>query len=410
MARIARNPELDLCPDFAGPIFQAARDAIVASVPNKTAEDVVTDLTAAWQAEWDTKKAAWDAQETADQVARDTAAKAASDEAARKQAELDAEIAAEKKEADKKKPKLNDFDSNRGVGDAIAPRPSAYALRKLERFEYVELWYFTREGCADAATSNANHTINEDAFALAKLDDVVGLRPAASFSASKNVVKDIDLIWDQLSYAKNSMLQHMAQLSWPEKHVNALADFWFSLETHPTRSLMHGDRIALTYQAEVRIEWHESLKRNQGFNIANINDNLMRRASDKIWDSVREASMGTNYERINASKRRRSRSLSPIRPRRRDARSSTRDRIEARFFTMAQTESASRCAPIVSAGTTANHALAGPCGTAAAGAELCSDFQQLEGCSSRGHDEKHECCGCGSRNHGVQKCPRAERA
>ncbi|KAJ7124800.1 hypothetical protein C8R43DRAFT_851736, partial [Mycena crocata] len=25
------------------------------------------------------------------------------------------------------------------------------------------------------------------------------------------------------------------------------------------------------------------------------------------------------------------------------------------------------------------------------GAELCSDFQQPEGCSSRGHDEKHEC-------------------
>ncbi|KAJ7076770.1 hypothetical protein B0H15DRAFT_790221 [Mycena belliarum] len=289
MARIARNPDLDLCPDFAGPIFRTARDAITTADPNKTTDNVVADFTAAWQADWDIQKAAWDAQEAADQAARDTTAQAASDEAARKQAELDAEAAAEKREADKKKPKLNDFDSTKGVGDSIAPRPSSFALRKLERFEYVELWYFTREGCTDAAASAASKTINEDALALAKLDDFVGLRPAASFSASKNVVKDNDLSWEQLLFAKNSMLEHMAALSWPDKHVSSLADFWYSLETHPSRSLLHGDRIVLTYQAEVRIEWHERLKRNKGFNIAFINDNLMRRASDKIWDSVRDA-------------------------------------------------------------------------------------------------------------------------
>ncbi|KAJ7059011.1 hypothetical protein C8F01DRAFT_966118, partial [Mycena amicta] len=44
-----------------------------------------------------------------------------------------------------------------------------------------------------------------------------------------------------------------------------------------------------------------------------------------------------------------------------------------------------------------------------AGAELCSDFQRPQGCSSRSHDDKHECCGCGSHNHNVQKCPRAEK-
>ncbi|KAF8152847.1 hypothetical protein K438DRAFT_1921872 [Mycena galopus ATCC 62051] len=269
MARVARNPELDLCPDFAGPVFQAARTAIVATAANKTNADVI----------------AWDQQEIADKAVRDAATQAANDEATRKQAELDAEAAAEKREADKKKPKLNDFDSSRGISDAIAPRPSAFALRKLERFEYIKLWYFTREGCDDAAASAANRTINEDAFALTKVDDVVGLRPASSFSASRKVVKDIELTWDQLSFAKNSMLSHMTKLAWPAKHVESLADFWYSLETHPTRSLLHGDRIVLTYQSEVRIEWHDCLRRDQGFNIASINDNLMRRASDKVWDT-----------------------------------------------------------------------------------------------------------------------------
>ncbi|KAJ7124799.1 hypothetical protein C8R43DRAFT_898856 [Mycena crocata] len=287
MARITRNPELDLCPDFAGPVFQAAHDAIVAAT-QKTADVVISDFVASWQADWDAKKLAWDVQEKADQDARDLAEKDAREEEARKKAELDAELAAEQKEADKKKPKINDFDSNKGVGDAIAPRPSAYALRKLERFEYVEVWYFTREGCDDATATASNHSVNEDAFAFAKVDDLVGIRPVAAAAQSKNVVLDADLTFDQLLYARNSMLLSMSQYSWPEKHITALADFWYNLENHPTRALKYGDRIVLSYQAEVRLEWHGSLKRNEGFNIAVINDTLMRRASDKIWDIVRD--------------------------------------------------------------------------------------------------------------------------
>ncbi|KAJ6460846.1 hypothetical protein C8R47DRAFT_118181, partial [Mycena vitilis] len=287
--RITRNPDLDLCPDFAGPIFQAARAAVVATAtaPTKTNADVVDDLTASWQADWDVKKAAWDAQATADQAIRDADAQAAADEAARKQAAIDADIAAEKKEADRKKPKVNDFDSNRGIADAVALRPSLFALRKLERYEFVEAWYFTREGCADAASAGANRAVNDEAFTFTKLDDVVGLRPAAALAASKSVVKDADLSWDQMSFAKNNILHHAAQLGWPERHVASLADFYYNLEVHPTRSMAHGDRIVLSYQAKARLEWHDALKRDEGFNIANINENFMRRASDEVWDTVR---------------------------------------------------------------------------------------------------------------------------
>lgn len=95
---------------------------------------------------------------------------------------------------------MNDFDSNRGVADAIAPRPSLFALCKLEKSEYVEAWCFTREGCAEAAAAGTNHAASEDAFAFAKMDDLVDLRPAAALSASKSVVRDINLSWDQLSF------------------------------------------------------------------------------------------------------------------------------------------------------------------------------------------------------------------
>lgn len=103
MAQITRNLELDLCPNFTGPVFQAACNTIVATVPNKTVADIVKDFKIEWQTDCDAKKAAWDMQEAADQAARDVATQAATDEAACKQVELEAEIAAEKKEADKKK-------------------------------------------------------------------------------------------------------------------------------------------------------------------------------------------------------------------------------------------------------------------------------------------------------------------
>ncbi|KAJ7337677.1 hypothetical protein DFH08DRAFT_812997 [Mycena albidolilacea] len=174
MAQITRDPELDLCPSFVGPIFQDARNTIVTTVPTKTSANAVDDLTVLWQADWDAKKAAWDAQETANQATRD--------EATRKQAEIDAELAAEKKEADRKKPKVNDFDSNRGIAESIALQPSLFTLCKLERFKYVEAWYFTREGCC----------------------------------CSKSVVKDVNLNWDQLASAKNNILHYAAQFKWLE--------------------------------------------------------------------------------------------------------------------------------------------------------------------------------------------------
>ena len=53
-------------------------------------------------------------------------------------------------EGEKKKLKMKDFDDATTVGNYIAPRPAQYALRRIEDFEYVELWYFTPEGCSDA--------------------------------------------------------------------------------------------------------------------------------------------------------------------------------------------------------------------------------------------------------------------
>ena len=71
---------------------------------------------------------------------------------------------------EKKKPnlKMGGFDDTT-VGNYIAPRPVQYALRHIEDFEYIELWYLTPEGCSNATQL----TRHDEAFGLAKVDDLI---------------------------------------------------------------------------------------------------------------------------------------------------------------------------------------------------------------------------------------------
>jgi hypothetical protein len=70
----------------------------------------------------------------------------------------------EQLEAEKKKPKMNNFEEATMVSNYIAPHPSQYALHCLENFEYLKLWYLTQEGCVDAAQHQ--HIQNDDVTTL----------------------------------------------------------------------------------------------------------------------------------------------------------------------------------------------------------------------------------------------------
>ncbi|KAJ6611102.1 hypothetical protein B0H10DRAFT_1953282 [Mycena sp. CBHHK59/15] len=132
------DPSADTCPDFSSAAFNIVHNIIMTGDPTKSHADAATDLASAWKVNWDGLKAAWDAQEAADRacVAKE---------------KQDAELEDEWKEAERKKPKQKEFDARKRVGDTIAPCASAFTLEKLRTFKYCEAWYFTQEGCADAA-------------------------------------------------------------------------------------------------------------------------------------------------------------------------------------------------------------------------------------------------------------------
>jgi hypothetical protein len=88
----------------------------------------------------------------------------------------------QRREAEKKKPKIHSFNSAKSIGNAIAPCPSPFALNKLETFDYIELWYFTQEGCADALDNQ--QAVAEDAYGITAVDNFMALKPVSSFRAS----------------------------------------------------------------------------------------------------------------------------------------------------------------------------------------------------------------------------------
>lgn len=275
--RIERDPHLEVCPDFSTAHYNALRTLIVNT--GATAEEATGQMRQAWELQNAEKRELWILQAEADKQARDEV-----ERLAKEQENQEKELA--RRERDKKRPRLADFDSNRMVGSYIAPRPSTYALNKLENFEYVELYYFTKEGCIDAL--NNHHSEASDAYGLTRVGDTVGLRQVAAVKSSKNVIQDADLSWNQMTYAKASYIQHAAKAGWPEKHVDALVHFFIGIETSAFRVRSHGEKVLLQYQARVRRHWQDCLKREEGatFNIALIDNRLLESISNEVWDAA----------------------------------------------------------------------------------------------------------------------------
>jgi len=289
MPRIESDPNLQLCPDFSSADFAAIRDAI-ALATNTTPDEAVASLTASWETQLASKKAAWADQEHADLLAREEAANEAREAEALLQAQLDKEAADDLREAEKKKPKMHTFSATKSIGADVIPRPSLYALERVRKFEYVELWYFSPDGCSDAANQRSSAN---DSYGISKSDaDLVVLKPVSSVRASRKALRDEDLSWDQMEIASTLCLRHLRQLHWPEPATDALAIFWYNLQNHELRSRPNGQRVLLEYQARARREWHAALERkDEGFNISIIDNDLLAKITREIFELDCEATL-----------------------------------------------------------------------------------------------------------------------
>ncbi|KAJ7573290.1 hypothetical protein C8J56DRAFT_873564 [Mycena floridula] len=168
-------------------------------------------------------------------------------------------------------------------------RPSSYALDKVNKFGYCELWYFTPEGCEDAALSQ--RSIDADGYGLARGDSssAVTLKPISSLKASSKAIPDASLPWELFEQGSTQFLQAIEfRCNWPKDLVEQFAAFFHGIKNHSMRREMQGaeeigKRVLLRYADINRVDWHDRVLRDEEtFNIGIINEELINRLSNQI--------------------------------------------------------------------------------------------------------------------------------
>lgn len=234
------------------------------------------------QREEERRKAAEEAQKRKEEEARQAAAE---EERRKKEEEEARERERQQRDADKqseKRPKLNSIQTGVKVDDNRITQPSAYALTKLRNFDYIELYYFTTQGCDEAASKDTSTA--KESLAATQIDDVIVFQSVGAHKPSNKVQKDTELSWRDISIAKTLLIKLLRVNKWPEEHVLALEEFFYELEKHDMHRRPKGTEAVIRYQAEVRRSWWNLLKAPDAtlFDIAAINETRMERIYNEI--------------------------------------------------------------------------------------------------------------------------------
>ena len=178
-----------------------------------------------------------------------------------------------------KRATFTDFDLDTSIPEGLPFFPAQYATDKIKMMEYVELWYFTTEGITDA--SRIAPTAAEDTYGLLRTDSGLAFQQIKASRASRNVISDEALTWEQIMTARHNILD--AAGVWPEKHRLALAGFYMNLEA--LKATGSNSRALILYQATARRRWHSTLKGSgTAFNLSIINETLLLKLENQIRD------------------------------------------------------------------------------------------------------------------------------
>ena len=256
--------------------------------PPLTLDGAAQQLKDAWARENQRKVDMWNMQLQQDQVEQDRLDTIDRETQAAQQAQQEKDMEEARKEAEKKKPKLFPINQDHYAIKWIGARPAMYTLNKLSNLEYVELDYFTTKGCREAA-ADSNKSVSQDTLTFTQVSDTFAIRPMAALRPSKQIRNDEDLSWEEMMDAKNVMLHFMAKSGiWEDEHATALASFYLNLDCHPRKEQKNGKMALLLYQGRVRREWFDTLKRNEGFNIALIEEDLLCTLAEEVNDAIQD--------------------------------------------------------------------------------------------------------------------------
>lgn len=287
MPRLLLDPNTLQCPDYALAIYEAVRAPFVND--QTTDEQAAILLTNAWTAQNVVERQQWQEQIEQDTAVADARRQEMEEEERQRREELDKEKEEQRKEEMKKnKSKFTPVPA-RTVPTQPPIITSAVANRRMDRGDYVPLWYYTNSGLDDA--SRTFNIVDEESMSLVRRSDgSTSLIPAISAKESK-IIEDQDLTWDEFCVAAPRMIDAMSRADWPDDRIKMMVQFWANLNSHPYRSSRDQfERGALLlYQAEQRKLWHQTINApGLGYDLSEINEELLRQTKDRLYWCDRE--------------------------------------------------------------------------------------------------------------------------
>ena len=208
------NPNLAQIPDYAAPAFDAVHNALVQG--GRTPEEAIQLLQNAWTAENEHLRQRWEEQQQLERQPNEPPLHPEPQHAPQHaenrqnpppQRENPPPPPDPQQAPAQAKQKLNPLAQGQLIPSARKPQPAPFALKKLEKLEYVALWYFTEEGCEEAL--RFDQSTAQDTLALTRVDDTVSRCPINVARTSKYSLPDEKLTWRQMDIAKTLMLHHL---------------------------------------------------------------------------------------------------------------------------------------------------------------------------------------------------------
>ncbi|KZT24774.1 hypothetical protein NEOLEDRAFT_1178865 [Neolentinus lepideus HHB14362 ss-1] len=229
--RIKHDPSIQICPDYSGEEFTVIH-ATAASHRGVSDQSIAEELSCAWSVRNDAAKAAWAAQQAEDRA---------------QQGNNDGTAIPDTTNTtvDRKKATLAPFDPSHAAPDFLCP-----ALRLLQ--------------LTNSRLSNTSSS-----------EDVLVLRPITAHKLSKAAIANDKLSWQQMEMGFTGMLAEMESVGWDTQHHGVLTNLFWNLTNHEYCSRPHSETVLITYQAQIRRHWHDTLKHSEGYNITTINDRLL---------------------------------------------------------------------------------------------------------------------------------------
>jgi hypothetical protein len=282
------DPSSLRCPDFTQDIYMLAR----ANLRNEQVDDAMAAATLAIM--WTTINATDQAQyqlQVQEETVQIEACQQEADGALALRAIEEAKEKEEQKKDERRRNKAKYLPvPQRGIPTQSPVIPSAVATRKLDRGDYVPLWYFTNKGIEDASRSFS--LVDDDVMVITKkADGTTSLIPASSAKEEKGLIEDQDLSWEEFTIASARMIDAMDKAEWPQDRISMMTAFWGGIQIHPFRSSSSAlDRnTLLLYQAEQRKLWHQAIRTpGHGYSLAGINEQLLRETKERLYWIDRE--------------------------------------------------------------------------------------------------------------------------